>query len=213
MCVAILKGKNKRISRAELTDAWNSNPDGGGLAWSEGGKLHVFKSFDKDGKMMNRDEFVDIAVKLQTKYLSENMLIHFRIATQGEVNERNCHPFIVNKDVVFIHNGVIRDVPHSNEVSDTRYFNRLYLRALPFKFGDEHSPVFGARGINKLIEDRIGWSKLIFLNSGGEFEIVNEDSGTWKRGNWFSNLNHCRMTRTFKFSNALKPTSQRELDL
>jgi hypothetical protein len=204
MCVAILKTKSNRVTRKELTDAWNTNPDGAGIAWSEKGKLHVVKSYESDGSMMDQKKFINKVVKLQTKYLAKNMLIHFRIATQGfgadgMPDVDNCHPFAVNDDVVFIHNGMI-NMPVSNRISDTRFFNRLYLQKLPFKFS------IGNEALRKLIESKIGSSKLVFLDSKGKYDIANEGFGSWEKGNWFSNRNHCRIVRRFSFDNALLPS-------
>ena len=203
MCVAILKTKGNRITKKELLQAWKTNSDGAGIAWASKGKLNIVKSYNADGSMMDADTFVKQAVKLQGKFIDENMLIHFRIATQGRdelgnPDVANCHPFIVNKDVCFIHNGMI-NMPYSKLVSDTRLFNRDYLRALPFKFK------LGNKAMRKLIENKIGQSKLIFLDSKGEYEIMNESFGTWEQGNWFSNRNHCPLRhRVFSFSNALQ---------
>ncbi len=204
MCVAILKTKGNRITKKELTQAWETNPDGAGIAWSDKGKLHVHKSYNSDGSMMESKKFISEVVKLQTKYLAKNMLIHFRIATQGfgidnQPDVENCHPFAVNKDVVFIHNGML-DTPYSKRISDTRFFNRLYLQKLPFKFS------IGNEALRKLIESKIGSSKLVFLDSKGNYDIANEGYGSWEGGNWFSNRNHCRVIRTFSFGNALQPT-------
>lgn len=178
MCVAILKTQGHRVSRKTLNDAWETNPHGGGLAWVDNGKINVWKSLDQK-------EFVNNAVKLQTKYLATNMLIHMRIKTHGFVSIANTHPFSISKDVVFIHNGIIPNMPQSEEISDTRFFNRLYLRKLPFKFK------IGNKALRRMIEAMIGGSKLVFLNSNGEYDIANEPHGSWKGGNWFSNLYHC----------------------
>ena len=200
MCVAIIKTKGNRITRKELTQAWDCNPDGAGVAWAEQGKLKVIKSFNADGSMMESKAFIDKLVKLQTKFINHNMIIHFRIATQGYgldglPNVENCHPFAIHKDVVFAHNGIISDMPDSNLISDTRFFNRLILRKLPFKFE------IGNSALRTMIENSIGSSKFVFLNSSGEYDIANEAFGVWKGGNWFSNQMHCRMAQRFSFRN------------
>ena len=165
MCVAILKTKGNRITKKELLQAWKTNSDGAGIAWASKGKLNIVKSYNADGSMMDAETFVKQAVKLQGKYINENMLIHFRIATQGRDE-------LGNPDVANCH---------------------------PFKFK------LGNKAIRKLIEKKIGHSKLIFLDSKGEYEIMNESFGSWEKGNWFSNRNHCPLRhRVFSFSNALQ---------
>ena len=72
----------------------------------------------------------------------------------------------------------------SEKISDTRYFNIDILQQLPYKMNNKTH--------DKLISSAIGYSKLAFLNNAGEYNIINEDLGSWKRGIWFSNLNHCQ---------------------
>jgi predicted glutamine amidotransferase len=176
MCVAIVKPKGKTITKKELKQAWNTNPDGAGFAFSKAGKLHCFKSMDKN-------KFINTAFDTMKK-IDSTFLIHFRIATQGAVNIQNAHPFFVNKNLAFIHNGHIPGMKDSEKISDTRYFNIDILQQLPYKMNNKTH--------DKLIASAIGYSKLAFLNNAGEYNIINENLGSWKRGIWFSNLNHCR---------------------
>jgi hypothetical protein len=44
--------------------------------------------------------------------------------------------------------------------------------------------------IKHLIEERIGYSKLIFLDRHGKHEIFNEDKGLWDEGIWYSNSSY-----------------------
>ena len=37
----------------------------------------------------------------------KQVLIHFRIKTHGPIDKNNCHPFLVNNSLGFIHNGII----------------------------------------------------------------------------------------------------------
>ncbi len=39
------------------------------------------------------------------------MIIHFRIATSGTVDEDNRHPFPVHPGMVMAHNGILENIP------------------------------------------------------------------------------------------------------
>ncbi len=175
MCVAIVKPKGKKITKKSLNLAWETNPDGGGFAFVNKGKIVVFKSLEQE-------EFVNKLWET-LKIVDETFLIHFRIRTSGQTDLNNCHPFAINKDCVFIHNGMINNVQSNNMMSDTRFFNRDILQQSGFQFGNKAQL--------KLIETFIErGNKLAFLNSKGSFQIANEGAGTWQNGTWFSNLNH-----------------------
>ena len=185
MCVAIVKPKGAKITKKSLGQAWETNPDGGGFAFSNKGQIVIFKSLDKK-------EFIDKLWEA-LKLVDETFLIHFRIRTSGQTDLNNCHPFAINKDCVFIHNGIINNVESNNYMSDTRFFNRDILQQCGFQFGNKAQL--------KLIERFIGnGNKLAFLNSKGQFQIANEQIGTWQKDVWFSNINHQCEIRESQFT-------------
>ncbi len=173
MCIAILKKKNKQISKKTLERCFDSNPDGAGFMFAENGKLNVFKGY------MAFAEFWDVYNGIKTS--DKNVLIHFRIKTHGAISVENCHPFLVSNELGFIHNGVI-DIKTKGTESDTMSFNRMYLKMIK----DLHLAI-KQNGIQKLIQDRINNSKLIFLDRFSNYTIINENAGQWHKGSWFSN--------------------------
>ena len=171
MCIAILN-KTELLSKETIKTCWMNNPDGGGLIFTDGKKLQTFK------ELKNVDKFYQKYRDIRTK-TNYPIVLHFRIATSGKVNEANCHPFNVNNKLSFVHNGMI-DINHCNNYSDTYYFN-LLLSSLPDKF-------LGNEAIKELLSAYIGHSKLIFLNNEGQYTLINEEFGHWDDfGNWFSN--------------------------
>ena len=120
-------------------------------------------------------------------FAKEKALIHFRIRTHGETNTENCHPFTVNENVVFIHNGIINNVTAKGAESDTIVFNTQYLQSIVRNFGEQalKNPT-----VQALIEHFIGYSKLAFFIKGEkDFVIYNKSMGNEsKDGIWFSNL-------------------------
>lgn len=176
MCIAIANLKNQALTDEEISNCWANNPDGGGLLYKEDGILKVYKNLD------NLDKFL---AKYKQVIQNSNVLVHFRVTTGGGVTIKNCHPFLVNKNLGFIHNGVIYG--YSNKAadkSDTYSFNELLLKGLPKGF-------INNEGIQGLIGDAIGTgSKLAFMDKDEKFTIIGEARGIAhydERGNWLSN--------------------------
>lgn len=179
MCIAILNNGNQ-VSRESFKESLLNNPDGFGMAYILEGQLMTYKSLSKNFN------------KLYNKYLSvfketkSPIVLHFRIGTSGKNDLLNCHPFYVNKGLIFCHNGIIKGLGSTklNE-SDTREFNRTYLS------GFTTFDLFNNEALKGLIEAYIGHSKFIFLDQSGNFKIFNEGLGHWdNNNNWFSNYSY-----------------------
>lgn len=175
MCIAILNTKGT-INKKTFKNCWDNNPDGGGIAYAENGKVKLFKEL-KCFKQLYKQY-----VEVREANPEANILIHFRIATHGKINETNCHPFKVNNNLAFIHNGMIygKGLETSREFSDTYLFNQTILKRLPQNFLKNEA-------ILKLLEEYIGFSKIIFLTGGNDWAILNENDGHWMGDNWYSN--------------------------
>lgn len=175
MCIAILNTAGT-IKQKTFKHCWDNNPDGGGIAYPKDGKIKIIK------EMKSYNEFYKQYKTVREENPKVNILIHFRIATHGKINETNCHPFLVNKSLGFIHNGMIygKGLSVSNEFSDTYLFNQTILKTLPQNFLKNEA-------ILKLLEEYIGYSKIVFLDGKNNWAILNEESGHWNGNNWFSN--------------------------
>jgi hypothetical protein len=146
----------------------------------------------------------------RNRFPSAHILLHFRISTHGGINIENCHPFKVNKSLAFIHNGII-DTDIIKGKSDTNSFNELVLKELPKDFYKQQS-------IMDLMEYRIGYSKLVFLDGMNNYAIVGEHKGKWDNGNWYSNESYKPSkyidfggTKVAKSTFVSKPAEQKEL--
>ena len=173
MCIAIYKPEGKVISKDTLIECYNGNPDGAGFMYAQNKKLHIEKGF------FSFDSFYE-AYKLHEQ---KQTVIHFRIKTHGKIDTTNCHPFAVNSSIGFVHNGVITGFGDTNH-SDTIGFNHNILQPLVHKWGNLalfQDPIID------LIEGRIGYSKLVFLDRHGNHKIMNESKGVWDDGVWYSN--------------------------
>ena len=176
MCIAIYKPEGKLLSLSTLKECYTSNPDGAGFMYAEKKKLHIEKGF------FSFQSFYD-AFK---KHESKQAVIHFRIKTHGKIDTTNCHPFAINSSIGFVHNGVISGFGDADH-SDTIGFNKGVLQPLVNKWGNL---ALFQDPIVELIESRIGYSKLVFLDRHGNHKIMNESKGTWDDGVWFSNTSY-----------------------
>jgi hypothetical protein len=176
MCIAIYKPEGKLLSYETLEQCYNANSDGAGYMFHKSGKLYVkkgFFSFADFWKSYKRDK-------------TKECVLHFRIKTHGLINEANCHPYKITEEFAFVHNGMISGYTDPNK-SDTWLFNEAILQPLVSKWGK--LSLFDDP-VKKLIEAKIGYSKLIFMDNEGNTEIFNEDKGTWDDGVWYSNSSY-----------------------
>lgn len=171
MCIAILKPKDKTISKEILEACHDINKDGMGFAYVNDGKVIIKK-------------FMDFK-KFYKEYLNvenlSNMLIHFRIATHGNVEVDNCHPFRLNDRMALIHNGIISGYGSKtkNKV-DTQDFIEKVIGKISYKMWKNPS-------YRELVGDAIGYSKFCILDNQDNYYIINEKKGSWVDGVWYSN--------------------------
>lgn len=174
MCIIILNKKGLVPKNTLKTCAIN-NPDGMGIMYAENCKLETFK------ELKNFELFYSYYENLRKRFKG-NICLHFRIKTHGTVSEKNIHPFYINRNLAFMHNGII-DIEPKSDLSDTQVFNEMVLKGLPKNF-------LSNKSILHLIEKSIGWSKLLFLDNLGNYTLINEKDGIWKDGNWYSNFGY-----------------------
>ena len=172
MCIAIANFKGKPLSDEQLSNCWSNNPDGAGIMYKEDGILKVYK------QLHHLDRFIK---KYKEVINLSNCLVHFRVVSRGTKNLSNIHPFMVNKDLGFIHNGTIHSMPNDPELSDTQLLNTGILKNLPKGFTENDATMV-------LLEEFVGLSKLVFMDKNEVFTIINEDKGDYcEAGNWYSN--------------------------
>lgn len=175
MCIISVEPKGLRNNKQTLERMNSCNDDGVGFAFSTGKKIVIKKYRDFDKFYKNYSQCKNLYGKQSA------FMVHFRIKTHGtNKGVYNVHPFRVNKNLVFSHNGTIQNVGESHKKSDTRLFNENILRRLSDNFLQDKTQ-------RKLIETFIGYSKLAFITLGGRYEILNEQKGLWSGGMWYSN--------------------------
>ena len=137
MCViAVSKKGIKQPTEKELSLMWKHNPDGAGYMFSRKNHVFIHKGFLY---------WADFIRSVRSERFTENdsVVYHFRIATQGGINEAMTHPFPLSNslshmsaldircDIGIAHNGIIplTSDPKS-EYSDTALFITKYMSAL-----------------------------------------------------------------------------------
>lgn len=170
MCViCYLPKKAEMPSEKILRSMWECNPDGGGIMWRQGKKVHFSKGYF-DFETLYRDLLV---VKKDYNF---ECAVHFRIATSGKINPAMCHPFIITNqegkivktegvtDCCIMHNGVI-NIDNRPYFSDTAEYvmsclypqykkdNSFFLHLTPIK--------------EMLLYNEINHSRMLFFGKKG----------------------------------------------
>jgi hypothetical protein len=176
MCIACAIPKGEKLTEQEFENSWLNNPDGGGYAFiNEHGRIIVRKSMDYN-------KFRDMFNKDIEKYGQHSPFsLHFRIKSAGPVQISNNHPFSVNPRLIMMHNGTL-PIQTEGDWSDTRTFAKRVLGVLPINF-HKNSGILHMLEVYALKSN----SKIVLMDSHGDFTILNTKAGTVKNNIWFSN--------------------------
>lgn len=179
MCLIILrKPDTENPPLAYLRRGYHWNAHGWGIAYNKDNVLHTFKSRGSLGLLLE---------KLQEVPPESTLLIHFRNASDGGFTEEYLHPFSINENTCFMHNGWI---PFFNNKkitgpSDTMAFNDQVLKPLFDQFNlNIHD---NTEIISRICRPMIFDSKLAFLDNEGHYLIINEKLGLWEKEVFYSN--------------------------
>jgi len=188
MCLLIYKPKNKLISAEALRHGFENNPDGAGFSIPEKGKIKVLKGF------MTFGEFLE-AFK---PYEKKEALIHFRIGTSGKRDAENCHPFSITERLALAHNGIFhyRSTP---DQSDTACLVED-LRGIGLNEQTIHNRHF-QNLIQALVVESHSRAAIHWTGRRGESRVwlINEATGSWVDGIWFSNSSWKESVATASF--------------
>ena len=178
MCILAVVRAGAEIEKERLKIMFSNNDDGCGFVGVNTDILGRKKM--KVYKNMEFEPFYKQLVRFRALNPESNMLVHFRIGTAGELSTFNCHPFRVNNELYFAHNGIISSARKDDRMNDTQTFNEDVLK----KLGEDLTT---NSGIRELIEKYIGYSKIAFLSIDNKYTIMNEEKGSWVDHVWYSN--------------------------
>ena len=131
MCIAIVKPSGVKMpSRDILKVCFKNNPDGAGFAYNRNGRNYLHKGY------FTFKEFYDALSGCRIKQ-SEAALIHFRVATHGNIDKSTCHPFLItgnyddmkithlkSSGAIMIHNGMLNLYDKDITISDSMILSR-----------------------------------------------------------------------------------------
>ena len=173
MCVIICIEDGKYPSKSTLEDAESMNSHGGSIAW-----------LDKNGK---KNYQKGIKAKQITKIINKQLkpkgiqtaIIHFRIASVGNVNKALCHPFEITNRVelnlsgermstdLLFHNGTWSE--YAEEMLEFLGKHNKPLTIPYGEFSDSRVMAYLAKrmGVKKMAKKVTGWNKIAVLTSDG----------------------------------------------
>ncbi len=185
MCLIIANPTCAQVPTEYILNAYSQNSDGFGIMFPKNGNLMVKRGMFTVGHILNIFDALHAS--------GQPYVAHFRYATHGTTNGRNCHPFPINTHlggVAMVHNGTLLGSEwRSPTKSDTA------LLAGHIQKHIEHK-TFRTKDLFEkdvpVVHDRygkaLGSDKLVFMNGKGEMNIYNEENGLWVDDVWFSNL-------------------------
>ena len=173
MCVIICIEDGKYPSKSTLEDAESMNSHGGSIAW-----------LDKNGKKYYQK---GIKAKAITRIINKQLkpkgiqtaIIHFRIASVGNVNKALCHPFEITNRVelnlsgermstdLLFHNGTWSE--YAEEMLEFLGKHNKPLTIPYGEFSDSRVMAYLAKrmGVKKMAKKVTGWNKIAVLTSDG----------------------------------------------
>lgn len=94
MCIILYHKPGARVSDEVLATCWKNNPDGGGLMWADGGRVHVSKGY------MTLPDFIRAYRDIPER---APMVAHMRIGTSGGYGPEVTHPYPITGDLDALH--------------------------------------------------------------------------------------------------------------
>ena len=183
MCLATLTLDGATMDERSMRNAWNANPDGGGIAYfNANGRVQAFRTLSLEKMLRGYDRLIDAGAHRSP------MAIHFRYATHGANTIANVHPFRMDEHTMVCHNGMF-PIETNDARSDTAIFVGDVLPKLGALWMDD--PILF--DVVQTYCDSGYTNKLIVLtsNPNAQFRayIVNERAGKWNDAQTIWNSN------------------------
>lgn len=155
-----------------LRNCFTNNSDGAGFSFVQDNRIYISKGYVKFKPFFR-------AIK---RHIGDDTsaILHFRIASVGEVSRENCHPFVIadnkkeiNKTVnctkkpVFAHNGTL-PIRAKDGKSDTRQYAHI--------IGDPliRNNIFRNKSLMHIMGESIGSGRMAFMNRKGDIKLLGD---------------------------------------
>lgn len=135
MCIIVVKPSGEEIpDNITLERCFMNNPDGAGMMFREGDKVHIEKGFMTPRDLIDTLQWMEEDIGLTGR----DVVFHFRLATHGEKSPGCTHPFPLSKNIEDLtalsintragiaHNGILYQYApgKGSRISDTMVFVR-----------------------------------------------------------------------------------------
>ena len=178
MCIIAVKPAGAKLPSPEtIRNMWIGNPDGAGIMYAHGGKVHIDKGH------MTLDDFLLAMHHICDKVdaVRTPIILHFRVMTHGTRTPGCTHPFPISANIADLtalqtscrlaaaHNGIIWSAAPKNGLSDTQEYILSQLAPLYSAL-----PTFPqAKGARDMIANATG-SKWAFLDAAGKIALIGD---------------------------------------
>lgn len=190
MCLLHTHHKDTILDKEWIEDFYDINSDGIGVMYSEvvDSKAHLVIKKCLPKNYEEAQAFYDAEIK------GRECVVHWRMATHGDVDFDNCHPYILlpldsSCPMAIMHNGVLSNGNYKDKSkSDTwHYMNDFLIPLLDPQVGGDPNLIFKEPFI-EILGDSIGNSnKFVAMDYLGNVTIVNRHAGVNWNGIWLSN--------------------------
>lgn len=159
MCIIAVKIKGSEFPDIQtIKNCMDNNPDGFAAAWNKDGKIHTFRTMDKD-EMLSFYENNILTLDPENTAL----VFHARIATHGSKKVENCHCW-TDGNLAFAHNGILYSLKSRDDMTDSETFFRDYF--VPIFRKCNQKLAFNVADL------MIGSSKFAFIDGRGTVKLM-----------------------------------------
>lgn len=216
MCLLHTHHADTILSDAWIKDFFSTNSDGIGVMYSERDELGVPQLVIK--------KFIARTAKEAIKFYTDNIkgreaLVHWRMATHGDIDHDNCHPYEVvpvesGHGIYMMHNGILSEGNYMDKSkSDTWHYIQNYIKPLLDPAMGGNPELAFKKAFEYILGEAIGsGNRFAMMDNEGRTVICNESTGVYWNGMWMSNTYAwsapSRLTRTGSWSSAGKTFTQ-----
>lgn len=162
MCLIIKKPPGRRISEDFLLNAWQRNAHGWGSFSAQQGQVRWHRGLHLEDLLAHNRTLAD----------EQEVYVHLRKATHGDINEAMAHPHMVRPDLLLMHNGSIDQLaPADRSLSDTHELARLLANLLGELGSVQAAGLIRSEGFRRLVAPLIEGSLLILLDTHGPVHL------------------------------------------
>jgi hypothetical protein len=191
MCLIHTHHVDTKLSDAWIKNFYDHNSDGIGVMYSEPDERGVNQLVVK--KYLPKDE-ADAVTFYHDTIKGRECVVHWRMATHGDIDLHNCHPYEVTplgspKPLWMMHNGVLSYGNFADKSkSDTwHYINDILKPFLDPEQGGNPDLAF-SYAFRELVGEAIGNNnRFVFMDADGKVSIVNKWTGVEWNHMWMSN--------------------------